>query len=98
MQACELQPPPRTLTAAGRADQLLHLRRGGGPLSPKPRTRGSQPAAAAREGGRSRAAQRKITQRWPSHQGLPAASDSGDLGAWQALPEPRTWPQALTPV
>lgn len=52
-EACELQPPPCTLTAAGRADRLLHLRRGGGSLSPKPRTRGSQPAAAAREGGRS---------------------------------------------
>ena len=40
MQACELQPPPRTLTAAGRSDQLLHLRRGGGP---EPEAHSQQP-------------------------------------------------------
>ena len=45
MQACELQPSPCTLTTAGRADRLLHLRRGGAPspLSPEPEAHSLQP-------------------------------------------------------
>lgn len=58
-----------------------------------------QPAAAAREeaGGRAQLRGKLPAPAQPTLE-FTAASETGDLGAWQALPEPWTWPQALTQV
>lgn len=68
------------------------------PLSPGMQTC-LQPAAAAREGRRR---EEGLEENYPALAQptlvLTATSQGRDLGAWQALSEPWSWPQALTPV